>query len=65
MQPMTTVHSFRAWDHIAGEFKVQSHKSTAERIASIKGAQIVPGTEEEVDPSELDADGRMLRPSPA
>lgn len=60
---MPTVHSFRAWDHAAGEFKTLPHKSTEERIAGIKGAEIVAGTAEEVDPIELDDNGRMLRPT--
>lgn len=55
---LVQVHSFRAWDSRAGDMVQPPQKSTAERIARI-GGEIVPDTGEWVDPSAIDADGRM------
>ena len=41
-----------------------THKSTAERIARI-GGEIIPGTAVWVEPSAIDAEGRMKEPSSA
>jgi hypothetical protein len=54
-----TVHSFKVWDPPAGRYFIQSLKSPAERIAQIKRAEIMPGTAEDVDESELDEHGRF------
>ena len=54
---MVIVHHFEVWDVTLGDWVRQPLKSTAERIQQVKG-RIIPGTEEEVDPSALDAHGR-------
>jgi hypothetical protein len=56
-----TVHKFKVWDISVGDYVVQSTKSTAERIKEI-GGDIIPGTAEEVDPADLDDQGRYHRP---
>ena len=51
------VYYFRVWDKIKGGTIVQPLKSDADRIKQL-GGSIVPGTGEEVDVADLDADGR-------
>jgi hypothetical protein len=50
------VYHFRVWDKIKGGTIVQPLKSDADRIKQL-GGSIVPGTGEEVDEADLDADG--------
>lgn len=61
---LTEVHSFKVWDNRAGDTLQPSHKSTAERIARV-GGEIIPGTGEWVEPSAVDAEGRMKEVSTA
>jgi hypothetical protein len=58
------VHSFKHWDAGANDMVQAARKSTAERIARVRG-EIVPDTGEWVDPSAIDADGRMSKPTTA
>ena len=51
------VYHFRVWDKIKGGTIVQPLKCDADRIKQV-GGSIVPGTGEEVDVADLDADGR-------
>jgi len=52
-----TVHSFRVYDPYKDDWYYPPRKSPAEQIRRIRG-EIVPGTAEEVDSSQLDAEGR-------
>ena len=67
---MVTVHYFKKWHQQQGEYIVQPRKSPADRIQEI-GGQIIPGTDEEVDESALDSEGRYdpepqsVKPPPA
>lgn len=57
-----TVHSYRAWDPYKEEWFYPPYKCTAERIRD--RGEVIPGTAEEVDPSQVDAQGRYhLQPS--
>jgi hypothetical protein len=64
MSGLIKVCSFKAWDAGANNMVQGPGKSTAERIARI-GGEIVPGTDEWVEPSTIDADGRMCKPTTA
>lgn len=59
-----TVHHFRVWDPYKEEWFHPSHKST-ERVIRQDRGEIIPGTAEEVDPSQLDAQGRYVPKLPA
>ena len=52
------VYAFKVWDAGAGEMVQPPRKSTKERIAKI-GGEIIPNSGEWVEPSAIDADGRM------
>ncbi len=54
---MVMVYYFEVWDQVGGENIVQPLKSDANRIKQV-GGTILPGTGEEVDVADLDADGR-------
>jgi hypothetical protein len=54
---MVTVHHFRVWDIMRGEYLIPSLKSTTQRIQEVKG-EIIPETAEEVERSALDKEGR-------
>lgn len=56
---MVTVHYFEVWDVNRGDWVREPFKSPAERIRVEAKGRIVPGTAEEVDPSELDVHGRF------
>jgi hypothetical protein len=56
---LVEVYAFKVWDSQAGDMVQPRGKSTAERIARI-GGEIIPGTEEWVPPSTIDAEGRMM-----
>ena len=49
----TTVHSFRVWNPTTDTYIMPERKSPAERIERIRG-EIIPGTAELVDASDLD-----------
>jgi hypothetical protein len=54
---MVTVHNFRKWHGQTDTIESPPLKRTAEAI-QLLGAEIIPGTAEEVDPSDLDDFGR-------
>jgi hypothetical protein len=54
---MVTVYHFEVWNHGRGDNIVLPHKCDANFIEQV-GGTILPGTEEEVDISALDAAGR-------
>jgi hypothetical protein len=58
MSGLVEVYSFKVWDSRAGEMVRPRAKSTAARIARIKG-EIILGTAEWVVPSSVDAEGRV------
>jgi len=58
------VHRYWWFDPTAGESKVQPSKRTAENINQI-GGEIIPGTAETVDASQLDEQGRYYPPGDA
>jgi hypothetical protein len=57
LKGLIEVHSFRVWDHRAGDMVQPRAKSTAARIAMI-GGDIIPGTAEWMPPSLVDSEGR-------
>jgi hypothetical protein len=60
---VVTVHSFRSWDPYEEKWFYPPHKSTAEHIRD--RGEIIPNTAEEVDPSEIDPQGRYFpKPKP-
>lgn len=60
---MVTVHNYRSWDPYREDWFYPPYKCTAERIR--ERGEIMPDTAEEVDQSQLDAQGRYLpKPSP-
>lgn len=50
---MTVVHHFRVWNPSADAYVTPERKSPAERIERVRG-EIIPGTAELVDRSQLD-----------
>lgn len=58
MTGLVEVHSFKVWDHRAGEMVQPSAKSTAARIARI-GGNIIPGTAEWMTASSVDPDDAL------
>jgi hypothetical protein len=55
--PIVKVYKFQGYDSLAGIMRVQPLMSPKERIEMVAGT-IIPGTELEVDASELDEYGR-------
>jgi len=58
-----TVHNFRIWDQGRGAHVSPATKRTAAQIKEM-GAELMAGTAEEVDSSDLHADGRYLHKLP-
>lgn len=56
---MVTVHHFKVWNQRNGRYVVQPFKRTADGIQGIRTAEIIPGTAEEVELADLDANGRF------
>jgi hypothetical protein len=56
---LVEVHSFEVWDSRAGTTVRPERKSTADRIAKIKG-EIIPGSAEWVPAIEIDPEGRTF-----
>jgi len=56
-----TVFSFRVWDAKIGDFVVAQSKRRREDIATIPGAEIIPGTDEDVPLHSIDEWGRYAR----
>lgn len=54
---MVTVYNFKLWDAGCGGWVYPVFKTTANRIKKANG-KIIIGTNEKVDPSTLDAEGR-------
>jgi hypothetical protein len=52
-----TVHNFRVWNNVLGDYVFPERKSSAERIKRI-GGEIIANTAEDVDPSALDEHDR-------
>jgi hypothetical protein len=63
LKGLIEVHSFKVWDHRAGEMVQPRTKSTAARIALI-GGNIIPGTAEWMPPSSVDSEGRAKEVNP-
>jgi hypothetical protein len=57
MSEKAKVYFFKVWDATTDTYDMPAMKSTSERIARVGGA-IIPETEEEIDASLLDEDGR-------
>ncbi|MEH3117827.1 MAG: hypothetical protein PGN25_09590 [Methylorubrum populi] len=55
---MVTVHHFRVWDAAKDEWRYPPLKIPESRIRDEARGEIIPGTSEDVDPSNLDASGR-------
>jgi hypothetical protein len=55
--PMVQVHHFKVWNINKGDWEIP--KRTAESIAELKG-HILPNTGVEVDPTQLDDQGRYF-----
>ena len=53
---MVTVHHYRSWDPYKEEWFYPPYKMSADRIR--ERGEIIPGTAEEVDQSQIDAHGR-------
>ena len=58
MEEPITVYSFEVWDPREDAYVAQRLKSPAQRIERIGKARIIPGSNEEVEASMLDAQGR-------
>jgi hypothetical protein len=58
---MTAVHSFKRWDKVLSMYVVQRSRGTAEYVYTIR-AEIIPGTEEIVESSCIDEQGRYNPP---
>ena len=56
-----TVYSFRSLDSGFESAPVSSFKATRQAIAEVFGGDLLEGTGEKVNPSELDADGSFRR----
>jgi hypothetical protein len=56
--PKVTVHQYLLWDHQNGRSVISPWKVTVDGIERV-GGKLCPGTAEEVDLSELDANGRF------
>jgi hypothetical protein len=56
---MVEVHHFKVWNIHKSDWEIPPSKRTAESIAQLKG-QLIPGTGEKIDPSELDDQGRFF-----
>jgi hypothetical protein len=54
---MVTVYNFKVWDAGCGGWVYPVLKTTADRIRKAKG-EIIIGTNEKVDPTTLDTEGR-------
>ena len=54
---MVKVHHFKVWDINTGDWRIPPLKSTAARIAKVRG-KIIPGSMENVPASSLDREGR-------
>ena len=54
---MVAVHGFKVWDSQRSEFAFPPVKGTIEFIRMVKG-EIIPGTGEDVEPADLDEQGR-------
>lgn len=55
---MVTVHHFRVWDIPNDTWIYPPLKSPESRIRNEARGEIIPGTAEDVDPSQLDEFGR-------
>ena len=58
----TVVHSFKRWDTMLNLYVVQRSRGTAEYVHTLRG-EIIPGTEDIVEPSRIDGEGRYIPPS--
>ena len=58
---MVLVHRFRALDRKYGVWMIRPIKMTAEAVEAA-GGTVLPGTEEYVDPSQLDDRGQYHMP---
>ncbi len=61
MSDTVTVYSFLVFDGGPETAQVAGFKATREAIERVYGGQVVEGTAQEVDPSELDSRGRYRR----
>jgi hypothetical protein len=52
------VYQFKVWDNAMGRWMLDPFKRPMERIKEIPRSEIIHGTEEEIDASELDEHGR-------
>ncbi|KQT84995.1 hypothetical protein ASG51_02750 [Methylobacterium sp. Leaf465] len=55
---MVTVHHFRVWDVAKDEWVYPPLKSPEDRIRDVAKGEVIPGTAEEVESSQLDEHGR-------
>ena len=53
---MVKVYQARVWDEAKGKYVFTPGWWTEERIKKMPKGQIIPGTEKEVEPSQLDKD---------
>lgn len=56
-----TVYAYRRFEPDLREMQVASHKATRELIESLRTADLLPATAEDVPVAALDAEGRFRR----
>lgn len=54
---MVAVYNFKIWDQGAGDYMLAPRKATGGFIEAV-GGEIIPDTEEQIDPSKFDPEGR-------
>jgi len=57
---MVNVYNFKLWDAGSGTWVYSAQKATSSQIKK-HGGKIIIGTNEKIDPSDLDADGNYCR----
>jgi hypothetical protein len=58
---MVKVHHFKIWNQSKGDWEIPPSKRTSRSIIELNGT-ILPGSAEEIDPDQLDSQGRFFPP---